>query len=96
MFRDLPLTTLHFAESKNNKIWIVETIYYGTAFGGDYLRFELYDNGNLVSSLDFQGTELRTRFEREMARRKGNLSKNPGSGLTWEEVKRRARSRQED
>jgi len=29
----------------------------------------------------------------ELARRKGNLLKNPGSGLTWEEVKRRLRSR---
>jgi len=29
----------------------------------------------------------------ELARRKANLSKNPGSGLTWEEVQRRVRSR---
>ena len=29
----------------------------------------------------------------ELARRKGNLSKNPASGLTWEEVKRRIKSR---
>ena len=29
----------------------------------------------------------------ELARRKANLSNNPGSGLTWEEVKRRVRSR---
>ena len=29
----------------------------------------------------------------ELARRKVNLSRNPGSGLTWEEVKRRVRSR---
>ena len=29
----------------------------------------------------------------ELDRRKANLSKNPGSALTWEEVKRRARSR---
>jgi putative addiction module component (TIGR02574 family) len=27
----------------------------------------------------------------ELARRKENLSKNPGSGLTWDEVKRRVR-----
>jgi putative addiction module component (TIGR02574 family) len=27
----------------------------------------------------------------ELARRKANLMKNPASGLTWEEVKRRAR-----
>jgi putative addiction module component (TIGR02574 family) len=29
----------------------------------------------------------------ELARRKTNLTKNPASGLTWEEVKRRVRSR---
>jgi putative addiction module component (TIGR02574 family) len=29
----------------------------------------------------------------ELARRKKNLMENPGSGLTWEEVKRRVRVR---
>jgi putative addiction module component (TIGR02574 family) len=29
----------------------------------------------------------------ELARRKANLVKNPASGLSWEEVKRRVRSR---
>jgi len=29
----------------------------------------------------------------ELARRKANLMKNPASGLTWEEVKRRVRNR---
>jgi putative addiction module component (TIGR02574 family) len=29
----------------------------------------------------------------ELARRKANLMKNPASGLTWEEVKRRIRNR---
>ena len=29
----------------------------------------------------------------ELARRKANLLQNPASGLTWEEVKRRVRSR---
>ena len=29
----------------------------------------------------------------ELARRKANLLKNPASGLTWEEVQRRVRSR---
>jgi len=29
----------------------------------------------------------------ELARRKANLLKNPASGLAWEEVKRRVRSR---
>ena len=30
--------------------------------------------------------------KQELARRKANLLKNPGSGLAWEEVKRRVRS----
>ena len=29
----------------------------------------------------------------ELARRKANLQKNPASGLSWEEVQRRVRSR---
>ena len=29
----------------------------------------------------------------EVARRKANLQKNPASGLTWDEVKRRVRNR---
>lgn len=29
----------------------------------------------------------------ELARRKANLMMNPGSGLTWDEVQRRVRSR---
>jgi putative addiction module component (TIGR02574 family) len=29
----------------------------------------------------------------EVARRKANLTNNPASGLTWEEVKRRVRAR---
>jgi putative addiction module component (TIGR02574 family) len=32
----------------------------------------------------------------ELARRKANLLKNPTSGLTWEEVKRRVRIRLEN
>jgi len=31
--------------------------------------------------------------KQELARRKTNLMKNPASGLTWEEVKQRIRSR---
>jgi len=31
--------------------------------------------------------------KQELARRKANLLKNPPSGLAWEEVKRRVRSR---
>jgi len=31
--------------------------------------------------------------KKELSRRKTNLMKNPGSGLTWEEIKQRVRSR---
>lgn len=31
--------------------------------------------------------------KQELARRKANLLRNPASGLSWEEVKRRVRSR---
>jgi putative addiction module component (TIGR02574 family) len=31
--------------------------------------------------------------KQELARRKANLQSNPASGLSWEEVKRRVRSR---
>jgi putative addiction module component (TIGR02574 family) len=31
--------------------------------------------------------------KQELARRKANLLKNPASGLSWEEVKRRVRAR---
>jgi putative addiction module component (TIGR02574 family) len=31
--------------------------------------------------------------QRELARRKANLANNPGTGLAWDEVKRRVRSR---
>jgi hypothetical protein len=46
-----------------NEIWIVETIFYGTAFEGTYLRFELYENGNVVRSFDFNDRRLLTRSE---------------------------------
>ncbi len=35
---------------KVDEIWIIETIFYGTAFGGTYLRFELYEKGHVVQS----------------------------------------------
>ena len=44
-----------------DEIWIVETIFYGTAFGGTYFRCELYENANLVRSFDFEGGNLRRR-----------------------------------
>ncbi len=46
-----------------DEIWIVETIYYGTDFGGNYIRFELCQDGELASSYDFDATQLLTRYE---------------------------------
>lgn len=46
-----------------DEIWIVETIYYGTDFGGEYIRFELCQGGALTASYDFDGTQLLTRYE---------------------------------
>jgi hypothetical protein len=38
-----------------DEIWILETIGYGTAFGGAYFRFELYENGHEIRSFNFSG-----------------------------------------
>jgi hypothetical protein len=46
-----------------DEIWIVETIFYGTDFGRDYIRFELFQNEGLASSYDFNATQLLTRYE---------------------------------
>jgi hypothetical protein len=46
-----------------DEIWIVETIFYGTDFGGEYMRFEHYHDGKEVASYDFDGTQLLTRHE---------------------------------
>ena len=50
---------------------------------------DLWDNlaaaPETVSVCDWQ--------ERELARRKANLLKNPASGLSWEDVKRNVRAR---
>ena len=49
--------------AKVDEIWIIETIVYGTAFGGTYVRFELYQSGHLARSYDFKDEKLLTRFE---------------------------------
>jgi hypothetical protein len=41
-----------------DEIWILETILYGTAFGGTCLRFELYENGAEIKSFDFSDGKL--------------------------------------
>jgi hypothetical protein len=50
-----------------DEIWILETIFYGTAFGGSYLRFELFENGNEVGSFDFDNGKLMMKFENGVA-----------------------------
>ncbi len=44
--------------AKIDEVWIVETIFYGTDFGGTYLRFELYKGEDVVRSFDFEGGKL--------------------------------------
>jgi hypothetical protein len=39
-------------------IWMLETPFYGTAFGGTYVRFELYENGTVVRSFGFSEGKL--------------------------------------
>jgi len=53
-----------FAElAKVDEIWIIETIFYGTALGGTYLRFDLHENGHATRSYDFKNGKLLTRYE---------------------------------
>jgi hypothetical protein len=49
--------------AKVDEVWIIETIFYGTAFSGTYLRFEHYQNGRVTRSYDFKDEKLLTRFE---------------------------------
>ena len=42
-------------------------MFYGTDFGGNYIRFELHENGVETSSYDFDGTQLLTRYEHGFA-----------------------------
>jgi hypothetical protein len=63
-----------------DEIWIVETIFYGTAFGGTYLRFERYEGGYMVGMFDFQDGKLMTRVEDgvcEIVRRFADSSTQP-------------------
>ncbi|MBI3894298.1 MAG: hypothetical protein HY313_00055 [Acidobacteria bacterium] len=41
--------------AKVDEIWIVETFFYGTAFGSSNLYFERWENGTCVESLDVEG-----------------------------------------
>jgi hypothetical protein len=51
------------ALNRVDEIWIVETMFFGTDFGGNYIRFELFENGVETSSYDFEGEQLLTRYE---------------------------------
>ncbi len=44
-----------------DEIWILETTFYGTAFGGSYFRCELYREGKLACAFDFKDGALRRR-----------------------------------
>ena len=47
------------ALSDVDEVWIVETVFYGTPFGGTHLRFERYaENGDIVQSYDFNDGKL--------------------------------------
>jgi hypothetical protein len=41
-----------------DEVWIIETIGYGTAFFGTHLRYELYEDGTVVRSFDFNDGKL--------------------------------------
>ncbi|MFZ0640100.1 MAG: hypothetical protein WAN33_11750 [Candidatus Acidiferrales bacterium] len=43
-----------------DEIWIVETPFYGTTFGGDWLYFEQYENGEVVNSFPFSHSQSLT------------------------------------
>ena len=46
-----------------DEIWIIETIFYGTTFGGTYLRFELYKGDDVIVSFDFKDGKLMMKLE---------------------------------
>lgn len=61
MLEEIEKRRNHFPELGGiNEIWILETMFYEKE---SYLRFERFDNGVLVSSLDFLGTELFDKLE---------------------------------
>jgi hypothetical protein len=60
-----------------HEVWFIETILYGTAFGGTYLRFELYEGGHIVRSYDFADGKLMDKVEggvAEVIRKVGDSS----------------------
>src|ERR1700739_78682 len=46
-----------------DQVWFIETILYGTAFGGTYVRFELYNGNEIVASFDFRDAKLIMKLE---------------------------------
>jgi len=68
MLAEIECRRARFPElAKVDEIWVIETIFYGTEFGGTYLRFELYENGHVTRSYDFKDEKLLTRFENGLA-----------------------------
>ena len=40
-----------------DEIWIVETIFYGTDFGGNYIWFELFEGDSMTAGDDLEGEQ---------------------------------------
>lgn len=46
-----------------DEIWILGTMFYGTAFGGTYLGFMRYEGGHIAGRYDFDGGKLMMKLE---------------------------------
>jgi hypothetical protein len=57
-----------------DEIWILETIFYGTAFGGTYFRCELYRDGRMIRGFDFVDGALRVRGQRTTPPRRSDTT----------------------
>ncbi len=65
ILREVERRRVSFPDLKHvREIWFIETIFYRTAFGGTYLRFELYEAGNVAGSYDFADGTLLCKVER--------------------------------
>ena len=62
--------------AKVNEIWILETMFYER---DSYLRFERYEKGTLVGSLDFKGEKLLDKFENGVFVLGSNVDSTKGS-----------------
>jgi hypothetical protein len=70
-----------------DEIWFLETIFYGTALGGTYLRFERFDNGKVVQSFDFESGKLTSRFEYGVSEVMDEGGTGAVTGIQWQPPK---------